>query len=240
MLVDLHVHTSYSESYEVSLEEAVEQCRAVGINALALTEFDMVPDLDEVAAAAKKLEFPIFVGVDIDTDDGRLLAFAPDPSDARFRELSWDPGDGPLGIQEVLDVFDELGGAVVASHPYLDDGGPYLGDRIYKTDGLSGVEVICGVDKHLPNDLALEAASALGLPTIGGSDTGPEGQRLGCFATAFAHEIKTQVDFVSALRSGGYWAVEIGEPGQIKSRPRRPSGRDGGGRGGGRGGFGNR
>ncbi|HIN86574.1 MAG TPA: hypothetical protein EYN06_08850, partial [Myxococcales bacterium] len=205
---------------------------AAGINALALTEYDRIPDLDEVAATSKKLEFPIFVGIDIDTDDGRVLAFAPDPSDARFSEMSWDPGDGPMGIKEVLGVMDELGGAVIAMHPYLDDGGPYLGDRIYKMGGLSGVEVVCGIKQHLANDSALEAASALGLPTIGGSDTGPEGQRLGRFATAFSKTVSNQEELVGTLIEGGYWAVEIGEPGEASSRTRpRPRPRQRGGRG---------
>lgn len=224
MLIDLHVHTNYSDDYTVSLEEAVEQCRAAGINALALTEYDRIPDLDEVAATSKKLEFPVFVGIDIDTDDGRVLAFAPDPSAAGFSEMSWDPGDGPMGIKEVLAVLDDLGGAVIATHPYLDDGGPYLGDRIYKMGGIAGVEVVCGIKQHLANDSALEAASALGLPTIGGSDTGPEGQRLGRFATAFSKTVSTQEELVGTLREGGYWAVEIGQPGEASrsSRPPRP------------------
>lgn len=246
VLIDLHVHTSYSEDFTTTVEDAVNRCREKGLSALLLAEFDTIPDADEVASISEKLEFPIFIGVDIDTDDGRLLGIPRDPSDDRFKNQFWDSGGDSLTVAQVIEKFAELDGAVIAAHPYLDDGGPYLGDRIYKTTGLHGVEVVCGVKKRFCNDRALEAASSIGLPTAGGSDAGPEGQRLGSYATAFLNEITNQDELVTELHGGAFWAVELGDVGTFveERRNRRHSGRGRGGgrggRGGGRGGRGGR
>ena len=117
--------------------------------------------------------------------------------------------------------MSEIDGIVLAAHPYMEDGGPALGDRIFRTRGIGAVEVLCGVDDDLANDLALEAAASMTLPTFGGSDTGPDGQRLGVYATAFADEVTSQEDLVAALRDGSYWAVELRRAGGAKRRPQR-------------------
>ena len=229
MLIDLHVHTDASDGFETSLTDVIERCRERGIGAVLLAECDVVPDLDEVAKVSKDLDFPIFVGMDVDCADGRVIAVPLDPADQRFADQSWRDEDDDANVRQVIDALAEMDGVVIAAHPYLDDGGPYLGDRIYKVEGFAGVEVACGVKRHISNDLALEAASGLGLPTVGGSDTGPEGQRLGQYATAFAEDIATQEELVQALNNGMFWAVDIRLPrpgqggGQRKRRRRRRS-----------------
>ncbi len=224
MLIDLHVHTNASEGFSLSLADAIERAKARGLSGILLAECDVVPDIDAVDALAEKARFPVFVGVDVDASDGRLIAIPPDPTDSRFVEQTWRNADGDTRIADVVRVMNDLGGAVLAAHPYLDDGGPQLGDRVFRTRGLSGIEVLCGVDDDLANDLALEAAASMGLPTFGGSDTGPDGQRLGVYCTAFASEITSQPELVAAIKEGAYWPVELrkaeGRPRRAESAPR--------------------
>ncbi|MFT5357642.1 MAG: hypothetical protein ACI9KE_004879 [Polyangiales bacterium] len=238
MLIDLHVHSNYSEGFESTLADIAEKCRERGISGALLAECDTVPDPEEVARLSKELNFKFFIGVDIDGADGRLIAVPSDPSDERFRSQSWRGDDDDTSVRDVIDVMEAIDGAVIATHPYLDDGGPFLGDKIYKVEGLAAVEVICGVSEHLSNDLALEAAVAKGLGTVGGSDTGPEGQRLGRFATVFAQDISTQEELVEALNAGLCWAAEIKDPGERPRSQRRRRGGGGGGGGRGHGGGG--
>ena len=219
MLIDLHVHTSYGDDFEATLEEAITACRGRGISAVLLAECDLIPPLDEVQATASAESFKVFVGVDIDARDGRVIGVPRDPADERFQKQGWADGSD-FRVCDVIEWFDGIDGATFAAHPYLDDGGPYLGDRVYDLPGLAGVEVACGVKDDLANDLALEAANTMGVPVVGGSDTGPEGQRLGHFATAFADEIETQEELVDALREGTFWAVEIA-PAEMRRKPRR-------------------
>lgn len=232
MLIDLHVHTAYSEDFDLPLGEAIEKCREAGIEGLLLAECDTIPPLDEVKAAAEEHDFPVFVGVDVDASDGRCIVVPRDPADERFLAQAWGEDDDDFRVRDVVRVAEEIDAVVIATHPWLDDGGPYLGDRIYDIEGITAIEVLCGVKRHMSNDLALEATNSIGLPGIGGSDTGPEGQRLGRFATAFADEIGSQDELVDALVDGACWAVEISEPrGEMRSRGGR-GGRGRGGRGG--------
>lgn len=229
MLIDLHVHTNFSDGFDIGLADVIERCKARGIDALVLAECDVIPDLAKVQAIADAAGFPVFVGVDIDASDGRLIAVPLDPTDKRFQDQTWRRGDDDTSIAEVVKVMTEIDGVVLAAHPYMDDGGPALGDRIFRTRGLSGVEILCGVDDDLANDLVLEAAATLALPTFGGSDTGPDGQRVGVYATAFAAEVQTQKQLVAALKEGSYWAVELRRAdGAKRSAPPRSGGRSDG------------
>jgi len=172
VLIDVHVHTAFSEGFTVTAAEAVERCRHIGIDAIVLAECDVIPDLDEVRALSEDMSFPIFVGVDVDAADGRVIAIAPDPTDERFVSQSWASHDARPTVRDVIEALTQMDGVVIAAHPYLDDGGPFLGDALYDTEGLTAVEVLCGVRSRLSNDLALEATVATGLPAVGGSDTG--------------------------------------------------------------------
>ncbi len=243
MLIDLHVHTAYSEEFDLSLTDAITRCREAGISALLLTECDVAPPLDEVREIAEKENFKVFIGMDVDAADGRAIVVPRDPADDRFKNQCWaDKGDD-FRVRDVIRAVAELDGTVLATHPYLDDGGAFLGDRIGRLEELAGIEIVCGLKNDLSNDLALEVAHAMSVPGLGGSDTGPEGQRLGRFATIFADEIETQEELVDALVEGTFWAVELSKADPDRPRrPRRPP-RDRGrgrgrGRGGGRGGRG--
>jgi len=229
VLIDMHVHTSFGEDFETPLAEVIKTTRERGIDGVLLTECDLVPPLDEVRAVAEDQDFKVFVGIDVDCDDGRVIGIPRDPGADGFVNQEWADGDR-LRVRDVVRWFADNDGATIAAHPYLDDGGPFLGDRVSRVGGLAGVEVACGYKDDLANDLALEASSSMSVPVLGGSDTGPEGQRLGRFATLFADAIQTQEDLVLALLDGTFWAVELADA----DTRRKPRGRGRGRRGGGR------
>jgi predicted metal-dependent phosphoesterase TrpH len=209
VIIDLHVHTAYSDDFEVGLDESIDKLRQRGISGLLLTECDMVPDLDEIQSVAKENDFRIFVGVEVEAMQGRFIGIPADPTQERFQQCAWLPEDGLPELEDVITFFHELDGLVIAVHPYLDDGEAFLGDAVFETKGLDALEILCGVRGHFPNDRALEAAASLNLPAIGGSDSGPKGERLGHFATVFADEVRTQQELIDAIRVGDAWPVEV-------------------------------
>ncbi|MEZ4462270.1 MAG: hypothetical protein R3E66_21615 [bacterium] len=71
-------------------------------------------------------------------------------------------------------------------------------------------------------DFAVEAASAMGLPTVGGTALGNSLADIGRFATLFTSEISTQQQLVDAVRAGEFYAVAIGTtPIRTSERPER-------------------
>ena len=88
MIIDLHVHTAYSDDFEVGLGESIEKLRQRGVSGLLLTECDMVPDLEEVQTVAKDNDFRIFVGVEVEAMQGRFIGIPADPTQEKFLECS--------------------------------------------------------------------------------------------------------------------------------------------------------
>ncbi|MBL9038639.1 MAG: hypothetical protein JNG84_09015, partial [Archangium sp.] len=88
---------------------------------------------------------------------------------------------------------------------------------------LSGVEVYNPKVRPGANELALEAAQALKLPGVAGSDAKASVDELGFAATWFHTPVATQSELVKALLAGEMSPVQMGElprlrrPGEAKA-----------------------
>jgi hypothetical protein len=77
------------------------------------------------------------------------------------------------------------------------------------------------------NELALDAAEALQLPGVAGSDTKSTLDEIGFGATLFRTPVQTQAELVKALEGGQYHPVQMGElphlrrPGEAKAEEAR-------------------
>ncbi|MFU8802647.1 MAG: PHP-associated domain-containing protein [Bradymonadaceae bacterium] len=242
MLVDVHAKSSYSEGVGFTAKAVIEKAREASLDAIAFCETLSTAhctELLELAAAYDDIK--VFIGVEIPTDHGILLAFVPEIGDFyREEEWRWLTDITTPSAEAVIDLFDSHGGATIAARPYDLEIPFNMGDHIFSLERLNAVEVFNPRVGEIQNNFALEAATSMGLSTVGGSDPKDSLEVVGQFATFFDEEFKTQKHFVDALRDSEYWAVQLGEPGQKKSsraareRKGRPS--RGGGGGGGRGG----
>lgn len=211
MLVDLHAKSSLSEDVEISIQGVLDRASRRGFDAVAFCETRSTAYCGEVLDRADDGEIDVFIGVEIPTDTGVLLGFAPEIDGFYLAEQWRRYTDVMLPTPEsIIDLFEQAGGAVVAARPY-DRGGEFvMGDHIFALDGLDAVEVANSRVSRVHNDFAVEAATYLGLPTVGGSDPEGSDESIGSYGTFFRDEPATQSEFVDALREGSYWAVEVG------------------------------
>jgi hypothetical protein len=220
MLVDLHAQSMRVGGRGADPAKVIEAARKVGLDGVAFVERLQSSQAGELLAAGKAADFPVFVGVEIPAALGRFLCFAPevDPFFTReeWRQLMALPM-APTAAR-IVQLFDELGGAVLASQPYERENGARLGDSLVFCDGLAGVEALTPAHSRVECMLAVELGIKMGLPLVGGS----AGQEIGRFATLFSSELRTQAELVSALRSGNFWAVQLGD---AEARRAGPSGR---------------
>lgn len=239
MLVDLHAKSSATPGVRANASSVVARAKAAGLDAIAFCETLSTATCRRGLDAAAEAGMPAFVGVEIPTDKGILLGFAPEIGDfylnEEWRQLT-EFTTAPAS--EVVAMFDKIGGAVLAARPY-DLSIPYnMGDLIFTLGAIHGVEVFnprCG---QVQCDFALEAARFMGLATCGGSDS-PDGEKgLGRYATFFARDLATQADLVEALRGSEFWAVQFGHTPAPKKREESEARSDRGDRGGDRGGRG--
>jgi len=139
-------------------------------------------------------DFLVLRGIEVSTDCGHLLVFG-------VTDHSWNRWgrNNYLKVSQVVESVHLLGGICVAAHPFR--GWESLDDKVYSLDGLDAIETHNGVNSSNQNQLAVEAAMKLGLPTIGGSDCHMIDQ-VGRAYTEFSNPITNISDLVREIKAG--------------------------------------
>jgi predicted metal-dependent phosphoesterase TrpH len=211
VLVDLHCHTSpRSSCSRATLRGLVDAARARGVDALCLTEHDLLWDGDDLAAAAREVGFPLLAGVELSTDVGHVLAYGP------LRRPLWQG----YRFEELVEECDDTGSALVLAHPVRRT----AGERAARAGrpppppedvvGTTAWRLAHGVEafstQSIPAEHALTAA-ALALapkPAVAGSDAHDE-HNAGAFATRFEAPVRTAADVAAAIRAGRVEPVRV-------------------------------
>jgi len=196
--IDLHIHSELGGDSDIKPDELVTRARAVGLDAVCVTEHhshDLSVPFDEVS---RKSGFPIFRGMEYRAAEGHLLVYG-----ARISRGDLLPG---LPIQDVINSVHQRGGVAIPAHPYQKDmTGRLLGDLVLALQGLYALEVANGSVSSAENRLALQAAAMLGLKGIGGSDAHGLAT-VGQAYTLFPSAVRTDRELVEMLRYGNYKA----------------------------------
>ncbi|HVI95451.1 MAG TPA: PHP domain-containing protein [Anaeromyxobacter sp.] len=209
MLIDLHVHSHHTRGCTLAPRDVVRRARELGLDGVAFTDLNTLDGVDEIHAAGREEGLLSLCGVEIATDRGHYLCFFPDPAKVPAPPQVFGSAT-PWPAREVLAKVRELGGVVVAAHPYDKTIERPSGDFIFTLDGLSAVEGLNARRKGPANDLAIEAADHMNLPCIGSSGAQGSLDELGKAATLFRDPITSEADLVAQLRAGTVFCVAIG------------------------------
>ena len=196
--IDLHIHSALGGDSDIKPDDLVERARAVGLDAVCVTEHHSHALSEPFDEISRKSGFPIFRGMEYRAAEGHLLVFG-----VRAGRSDLLPG---LPIQDAIDWVHTRGGVAVPAHPYQKDMvGGSLGDLVLTLQGLCALEVANGSVSPADNRLALQAAAMLGLKGIGGSDA--HGLlTVGQAYTLFSSPIRAEKELIEALRHGTYSA----------------------------------
>ncbi len=190
MLIDLHMHErTHSPDSVLKLEDMVARARALGLDAICITDHDSLGLRQQAASYAAKVGFPIFVGAEYYSLQGDIVAFG-------MEELPKRRIDAQAFIKQV----NRQGGLCFAAHPYRNNNRG-VGDALFALQGLGGVEAFNASTSFAANRKALLAARRLGLPAFGVSDC-HRLEKLGVYATllpGWAHNTK---ELLALLRQG--------------------------------------
>lgn len=242
MLIDLHVHSHHTRGCPLSPRDVVRRAREAGLDGVAFTDLNTLDGLEEIRAAGREEGFLVLCGVEVATDRGHYLCFFPDPAKVPAPPQVFGSAT-PWPVREVLAKVRELGGAVVAAHPYDKSVERPSGDFIFTLDGLSAIEGLNVQRKGPANDLAVEAADHMNLPCTAGSGALGSIDPVGKAATLFREPVASEADLVRQLQAGAVFAVAIGVSpasegeggrgdGRRERRERRGERREGRGEGG--------
>lgn len=191
MFVDLHVHErAFSLDSEMTLAQIVARAREMGMGGVCVTDHDSLGIREEAARYSWEVNFPIFVGVEVLTVQGDIVAFG---SPYAFQPRTID-------AQEFINYVHCNGGACFSAHPFRNNQRG-LEEHLAALRGLDGVEVLNGSTTLEANRTALEYAQKYGIQPLGASDAHCLSQ-LGKYVTWMSEEPKDLESFIRTLRSG--------------------------------------
>ncbi len=223
MLIDLHVHSYLSRDCQLDPKAVLARAETFGLDGVAFTETNTQDGCDELFDLQKTSKLKIFVGLELATDKGQYLCFFDKPDRAPEPVMLWGSNrEKAWSADEALPKLKSLGAAIVAARPYDREFPTPANDYVKTLKLLSAVEVYNPKVRTGANEQAIEAAQALKVPGVSGSDARNSLDEVGYGATWFHTPISTQVDLVKALLAGQMSPVQMGElphlrrPGEAK------------------------
>jgi predicted metal-dependent phosphoesterase TrpH len=228
MLIDLHVHSYLSRDCPLDPRSVLQRAESFGLDGVAFTETNTQDGCDELLELKRNSAIKVFVGLELSTDRGQYLCFFEHPDRAPEPVQVWGSNrEKAWSADECLPRLKALGAAIVAARPYDPDFPHPANDYVKSLTLLSAIEVYNPKVRLGANEAALEAACALSLPGVGGSDARTSLDEIGYAATLFEHPINTQGELVRALLSSAYYPVQMGElphlrkPGEARAEENR-------------------
>lgn len=206
MLIDLHTHTA-PRSYDAlqTPGELVLEAKALGLDAICLTEHDAFWPTSDLQALSRGHNLLLLPGCEINTDEGHFLAFG-------LTEYVFGMHKLPVLRAHV----DRCGGALVAAHPYRrryrTPGGDFsvpLEQMLHRAAAddafqrCEALETYNGRGADDENRFSRALAQRLGLPCTAGSDSHQPGD-LGACTTQFDQPIHDLDGLIRELKAGRF------------------------------------
>ena len=211
MILDLHVHSVFSQDSPVEVEEyarkTIELQRDINISGFVLMEHNYLVGGEDcgLAAIGEKYGIVVLAGVEVDTYWGHMLVYGMDDNLWDRLQNSLKPGSKKVDPEMLAQsVAEEQDMVLVPAHPYRFFIG--AGDRCASLPGVRAVEVLNGANEDAENYAALELAAKEGLAMTGGSDAHflPE---LGKCLTELEKDISSMPELVAEIKAGGCRAL---------------------------------
>jgi predicted metal-dependent phosphoesterase TrpH len=166
-VLDLHVHSAFSQDSPVEPEKYLEQLAELKknyhVDGLCFCEHRNYQADFNHRALAQKYGAMVFAGVEAETRWGHILVFCPD--------LNWF-GKQDLRVKlEPLKLAEDVesrGGIIIPAHPFR--GMISLRENVRNLPNLHALEALNGSNLPEENLLAKTLAEELGLAQTGGSD----------------------------------------------------------------------
>lgn len=206
MIIDLHAHTApHSDDSRLDPHELIQQAKRSGLDGICLTEHDFFWEKEDVARLSREHDFPIFPGVEINTEEGHLIVFG-------LTKYIF----GMHHAQFVRQLVDEVGGAIILAHPYrrlprynpTPDLAVELACQNPIFDLVDAVEELNGKAKDEENSFSQEICRRLNLRGIGGSDAHSTSDIASC-ATLFQRRVTNLRELVVELKEGRFSVIDL-------------------------------
>jgi predicted metal-dependent phosphoesterase TrpH len=109
MILDPHIHSTYSSDSSASPRDIVRKAKAIGLDAIAVADHNTIKGSMATIGEAKDFkDFVVVPGMEISSSKGHIVALG----------INEDVKPG-LSPEETVESIRELGGIAVAAHPFV-------------------------------------------------------------------------------------------------------------------------
>ncbi|MBI4570698.1 MAG: PHP domain-containing protein [Chloroflexi bacterium] len=210
MLIDLHTHTRpLSWDSYLDPDELVERSRAAGLDGICLSEHDFFWKPEEILALAKRHSYLVLPAIEINTDDGHILAYG-------LEKYVY----GMHRSHELAHHIDEAHGVMIAAHPYRRQMPWYIESELDYQEALeraarnrayqycAALEAINGRGSDKENEFSQRLCELMAMPGTAGSDAHARID-IGRCATEFERRITTIEELIEELKANRFRPVEL-------------------------------
>lgn len=190
MFIDMHMHEmTYSKDSFLKLHEIVEIARKKGLDGVCITDHDSMGLKEYASSYSKKVNLPIFVGMEYYSLQGDIVAFGIE-----------DYPKERIDAQDFIHLVKRQGGICFAAHPFRNNNRG-LGEHLRDVEGLDGIEVLNGSTSQKACEKAAAYARELGLAQVGASDCHVR-EKVGIYAAYFPEKVNTIEELLAAFQKG--------------------------------------
>ncbi|MEX0684263.1 MAG: CehA/McbA family metallohydrolase [Dehalococcoidia bacterium] len=206
-LIDLHTHTHpLSHDSDLTPDRLIEAAKASGLDGVCLTEHDFFWDHEQAAELARRHNFLVIPGIEVNTELGHIVVFGLE----RFVY-------GMHRLADLVSMVEAAGGAMIAAHPYrrqlpfeLRDEGDWTEalDRACENEAyrhVHAIETLNGRGTERQNAFSAAISEHHRLPQAAGSDAHTAAD-IGTCASDFEAPITGLADLITELKTGRFRA----------------------------------
>ena len=183
MRADLHVHSSYSNDGQSTVEEIMGSAKKKGLGCIAICDHNVFKAYE----AASKYDIIVIPAEEVSSAEGHILAYGIDREIERGKE-----------VLETIDLIHDAGGIAVAAHPYRWWSG--LGEKNVVAE-FDAVEIFNARSTKGSNNKAKKLAGRMNKPFTGGSDA-HHASCVGDAYTEFSDSAANWEDVIKEILSG--------------------------------------
>lgn len=206
MIIDIHTHSRpYSDDSDLSPTALIQHAKRSGLDGICLTEHDYFWRDEDIARLNQEHNFPVFPGVEINTEEGHLLVFG-------LKKYEF----GMHHAKFVWRLVDKVGGIIILAHLYRgrlhhNPTSELLLEQASQApifDLVDAIETLNGRSKSVENGFAQKLCHKLKIRTVGGSDAHSFSDIPSC-ATVFEKRITTLKELIAELKAGRFRAADL-------------------------------
>jgi predicted metal-dependent phosphoesterase TrpH len=190
MIVDTHIHTSFSLCSVLNIPTLLKKARKVGLDGVCITDHDTMASQAIFNNIDNNQGICVIIGMEYTTLKGDFLVFVPNESIPKG-----------MSAEALIKWVNKEGGAIIPAHPFRKSRPTDLGIL----SSVKIVEVLNGRNQPSENESCKIWLSQYGNGTrlIGGSDAHTP-EEIGRIVTVFKKNIYDVEDFINELHTGNY------------------------------------